>query len=288
MMKTSFFKANGIRFRICRWGSPKKPLLFFLHGWLDTAASFHFLCEFLKHDFHCVAPDLRGFGKSSHAPSPLGYFFYEYLADVRALLNHFSQAEPARLVGHSMGGNIGSLYAGTFPEHVSHLVNVEGFGIQDMPPSKGPLRVRAWIESNPDSVFKIYPSLKLLADRLRERHSFLTPSQAQFLAGQMAKKVRGGFRIAADPRHKRPHPYLYQSRNVAPFWQNISAKVINVIAAKTEMNAWLKSKAMDKELKKRLSHFPKQSRTAILADCGHMAHLEKPRELADLIANFVG
>lgn len=285
-MKSDYLKINGIRHRICHWGSASKPVLFFIHGWMDTGASFHFSCDFLKKYFFCVAPDLRGFGKSDHSPNPLGYFFYEYLADVHALLHRFSEVNPVRLVGHSMGGNIASYYAGTFPERVSHLVNVEGFGIQDMPPSAGPKRVRSWIESDPKRAFKTYPSLSILAERLTRANPDLTPRQARFLAGQMGEKIGNGFRIAADPRHKNPHPYLFQLRNAYPFWRKIRAGVLNVIAAKTEMNAWLKSESMTAEVQKRLEHYPKGSRTITIPDCGHMVHLQKPRELAELIKEF--
>ncbi len=38
-------------------------------------------------------------------------------------------AAPARLVGHSMGGNIACSYAGIRPERVRCVVNLEGFGL---------------------------------------------------------------------------------------------------------------------------------------------------------------
>lgn len=286
-MKTVFLEVNGIRHRVCVWGSRARPLLFFIHGWMDTGASFHFLCDHLKKDFFCVAPDLRGFGKSAHAPNPLGYFFYEYLADVHALLNHFSPKSPVRLIGHSMGGNIASSYAGTFPERVSFLVNIEGFGIQDMAAATGPKRVRSWIESDPKRAFKVYPSMTSLAARIARENPFLTAQQSRFLAQQMGENVGGGCRIAADPRHKNPHPYLFQLRNAYPFWRAIEARVLNVVAKNTEMKGWLKSKSLMTEIKKRLGHYPKGSKTALIPDCGHMVHLQKPHELALLIKDFV-
>ena len=63
-----------------------------------------------------IAPDWRGFGRTFHrAP---GYWFPEYLADLDDLLSKYSPTAPVRLVGHSMGGNIGGLHAGAMPGRV--------------------------------------------------------------------------------------------------------------------------------------------------------------------------
>lgn len=250
-------------------------------------ASFHFLCENLKDKFYCIAPDLRGFGKSGHTKNPLGYFYFEYLADVHALLNHFSAHEPARLVGHSMGGNIGSLYAGTFPHRVREFINIEGFGIEDMPANRGPKRVQDWLEARKKSPFRIYPSLKSLATRFTEQNPKLSIEQSQFLARHLSKKVRGGFQITADPRHKWLQPHLYQLQNIYPFWQNITARVLNLVAQNSEMAHWIKSDSLHEEIDRRLKYFPKESQKIVIPNCGHMAHLEKPEELAAIIKGFL-
>ena len=50
-----------------------------------------------------------GGGDSSRAPD--GYW-YPDLADLEAVLNHYSPDEPAYLLGHSLGGNVACHYAG--------------------------------------------------------------------------------------------------------------------------------------------------------------------------------
>ena len=48
----------------------------------------------------------------------------------------FSPNQPVNLLGHSMGGNIASLYAGVRPDRVATLINVEGFGLPDSDPER--------------------------------------------------------------------------------------------------------------------------------------------------------
>src|SRR3990167_1907429 len=126
-MKSFKLKINSLKFQFYTWGKSILPKLFLFHGWMESGASFHFLCEHLQKKFYCIAPDLRGFGKTEHTSNPLGYFFFEYIADAHAIFQKLAPREKVRILGHSMGGNLLSLYAGTFPEQVSHFINIEGF-----------------------------------------------------------------------------------------------------------------------------------------------------------------
>lgn len=280
---------NGLNLNIETWGSPKKPKLFLLHGWLDMGMSFAWMAEWLKDDFYCIAPDFRGMGRSEHSPSALGYFFYEYVADLHALFAHFSPDQPVRCLGHSMGGNVLSLYAGTFPERVSHLINVEGFGLHNMAPELGPSRMREWIETQDGQRFRVFPSLARFAKRLGEANPRLPPERALFLARHITRRTKQGYVMAADPRHKRVHPHLFHLQDVTPFWRNIQAKCLLVWTDQTNMDRWMKSGegGLDRELETRLAYFPKDSQRAVLKDCGHMVHHEQPEALARLVLKFL-
>ena len=107
-----------------------------LHGWMDTGASFQFVVDCMADDSSCVALDWRGFGRTDWEPN--GYWFPNYLADLDALLDILSPNQPTHLVGHSMGGNVASLYAGVRPERVARLVNIEGSGCPACRPIRHP------------------------------------------------------------------------------------------------------------------------------------------------------
>ncbi len=287
-MRTHALTINSLRHTCYTWGNPKKPSLFLIHGWMDTGASFDFVCRYLQKDFYCIAPDLRGFGRSAHTPNPLGYFFYEYIADLHQLFQKFSSDQPVNVLGHSMGGNILSFYAGSFPERISRFINIEGFGIFDMPPELGPERIRKWIEGLGSPRFKIYANFKELAQRLNEANSHLSAEQALFLAKQMGKKVKGGVILASDPKHKLPHPYLFQMKNFEAFLKKIEAHCLLIAAEKTQMDEWMKAgRDVMEEIKRRMDFFPPSSQKVILPYCGHMVHQEQPEELARLVGDFL-
>ena len=64
------------------WGDEDAPKLFMVHGWMDISASYQFIVDAMKRDWHVIAPDLRGFGQSEWAVG--GYWFPDYLADLEA------------------------------------------------------------------------------------------------------------------------------------------------------------------------------------------------------------
>lgn len=62
--RTEFVHLNNMRLCMRHWGDPDAPKLFMVHGWMDISASFQFIVDAMKRDWHVIAPDLRGFGHS--------------------------------------------------------------------------------------------------------------------------------------------------------------------------------------------------------------------------------
>jgi pimeloyl-ACP methyl ester carboxylesterase len=286
-MRQRSLKIHGLRQQLYVWGSPRLPTLFLFHGWLDTGAGFEFLAESLAKKFHCIAPDMRGFGKSEHAKSRLGYFFYEYVADLHELFAKLSPKRPVRVLGHSLGGMVASIYAGTFPERVSHLINVEGYLNPARKSETAPDRARAWIEGVGAQRFRVFKSLEAFAGRLQTSNPRLPADRALFLARHLAKRVRGGWMMAADPNHKLLDPYWLPREAHFAVWARIQARCFLVSAEKTEMA--LRFGEADFAAEKALleSKFPPGTRRAEIPDCGHMAHHEKPEALARLALDFL-
>jgi len=211
---------------VLTWGDPQSPRVVLLHGWMDVAASFQFLVDAFKRDWYVIAPDLRGFGRS--AWQPLGYWFYDYLADLEALLTRFVPDEPVRLVGHSLGGNIAMGYAGVRPARVARVVSLEGFGIPAEAADDATRKVAKWLDAvAKPRRFRPYADLAAVADRLQKKNPRLGRDKADFLAQHWARTLPDGrAELNSDPRHKLPFPHVYRIEEVVTVWRNISAPVL--------------------------------------------------------------
>src|SRR5690554_471273 len=120
------------------------PPLLLLHGWMDVGASFQQCVDGLNSGREVIALDWRGFGGSRGSRPADSHWFYDYYADLDAIIDHISPNAPIDLLGHSMGGNIAMIYAGTCPERVRRLINVEGFGLPRTQPDEAPRKLARW------------------------------------------------------------------------------------------------------------------------------------------------
>src|SRR5690348_9182776 len=228
---SQFVPVRGLSYHVRSWGDPAAPKLFMLHGWMDVGASFQFLVDALTRDWHVLAPDWRGFGRSEWCAD--GYWFADYIADLDALLEHFTPDSPACIVGHSLGGNVACIYAGVRPERVARVVSLEGFGVPSESPELAPEKLSKWLDAlrDPPS-FAPYANLGAVADRLQKNNPRMSRDHAEFLARHWAKSLPdGSARLRSDPRHKLPFPTIYRPEEIRATWQRVSAPVLWVAAS---------------------------------------------------------
>ncbi len=129
------FMSQRMRLHYVEWGNPDAPPLLLLHGTRDHCRNWDWIARELRHEWHIIAPDLRGHGDSAHSAE--GYYGMEAMVYDLAQLIHQQSLAPLAIVAHSLGGNIALRYTGLYPERVRKLVAIEGLG----PP---PALERAW------------------------------------------------------------------------------------------------------------------------------------------------
>jgi pimeloyl-ACP methyl ester carboxylesterase len=255
-----------------------------LHGWMDVGASFQFLVDALARDWCVLAPDWRGFGQSAWCED--GYWFADYLADLDALLEHFTPDAPARVVGHSLGGNVACVYGGVRPQRVARLVSLEGFGIPAEKPEVAPDKLLKWLDAlrDPPS-FAPYANLAAVADRLQKNNPRMARDHAEFLAAHWAEALPdGSARLRSDPRHKLPFPTVYRTEEVRAAWQRVTAPVLWVAASDSFVSRWLGEDSAG--LERRVESF-RNGRMTTIADAGHMLHHDQPASVAAAIEPFL-
>lgn len=270
---------RGVDYHVSEWGDVGSPLLVFLHGWGDAGSTFQFVVDAFENDFYVIAPDWRGFGESRHRA--VAYWFPDYLADLHALLNIYAPDRPAALVGHSMGGNVASLYAGSVPERVAAFVNLEGFGLPDSDPNEVPQHYRRWLEKSAASgAYSVYAGFAALAQRIQRRNPHLNGPRAAFVARQWADLNSDGVvRLKADPAHKLPNAVQYRRAEALACWQQINAPTLLVSGAESEFRAAAGCHTD-------LALLAGATEVAV-ADAGHMLHFEQPEALARVLEDFL-
>jgi len=278
-------RLRGLDMHLTRWGpdpTEAAPAVVLLHGWQDTGDTFQFMVDAFRHDWALVAPDWRGFGRSEWPQE--GYWFPDYIADLEALVDHLSPASPVRLVGHSMGGNVASLYAGLRPARVRCLANLEGFGLPRSTSTEAPGQLRKWLDqvrSVPTS--KDYESLEQLALVIQHRYPRFSAAQAAFVAAAWSREAGGVVRLLGDPRHRWINPIRYSREDAEATWRQVKAPVMMVLADESDYLAKLGADGDEGAFRRFIPHI----QIARVAQAGHMLHIEKADEVAAVVEEFL-
>ena len=280
---STFLDIRGKKYHIKVWGENDAPVLFYLHGWADTGSTFQFVVDALQSKWRIIAIDWRGFGRSEKINS--NYWFPDYLADLDEILRFHSSDQPATLIGHSMGANIASLYAGIKPEAINQLINIEGFGLNDSDPKNAPNNYRRWLEQQQlIPVFKAYASYNELVPRILKRSPNMKLEQAEFVAREWAyKDANGQINLHADPFHKLPNAVQYRRQEAEACWQQIQARTLFIWGENTNFKEQMQ---LLKEVNSK-DHPFFSAKTECVSDAGHMIHFEAPKLLALAIENFL-
>jgi pimeloyl-ACP methyl ester carboxylesterase len=283
--ESEFVQIRGLRYHVRHWRAAGAPKMVLLHGWMDVSASFQFMVDALRADWDVYAPDWRGYGLTDWGKADC-YWFPDYIADLDALLEHIQPAAAVSLVGHSLGGNVGALYAGVRPQRIARFVNLEGFGMAPTRAEQAPERYARWLEElrEPPGL-RPYESFAVLADRLQAGNKRLTRDKAQFLARQWGQEVAGrGVVLRGDPAHKIVNPVLYRYEEVRACWQKVRAPVLWVQGAESETPNRLHLDAA--QIAERRAACPNVKQASV-PEAGHMLHHDQPEAVARLVEEFL-
>jgi pimeloyl-ACP methyl ester carboxylesterase len=290
---SEFVPIRNLRYHVQVWGKPapdKTPLVM-VHGWMDVAASYQFVVDAFAQDHYIIAPDWRGYGKTS-AGSVDNFWFADYMADLEFLLDHYSPDKPVNLVGHSLGGNIVMLYGGVRPERIRRLINLEGFGLPATTPDMAPGRYAKWMDElkklhRGELDMRAYDAVSGVARRLMKTNPRLSQDKADWLAQHWAEEnAEGKWTILGQPAHKIISAHLYQAEEVLALYRRLNMPVLAVEASDNSLDLWWKGKFTLEQYHERIQHVPNVE-IGFIPDAGHMMHHDQPEVLAGLIERFI-
>lgn len=288
--RSIFTTIRGMKYHVRSWGDEAAPKLFLVHGWQDNSASFQFFVDALRHPWHVLAPDWRGSGLSQWAESG-SYWFSDFLADLSRLVDEFQPDSPVNLLGHSMGFNVASIFAGVRPHRVRRLINVECHGFRVTRPDDVRLRYAEWLEKLPERPpVRSYASFEELEAQVRKGNPRLSAERVAFIARHMAKPGPDGrIVLLTDPGQKSPANkmiYLGLMRNEEAMacWRHVSAPVLWIHGAASDTSEVIGTSA--EEVAARKACF-RDLEEVLMPGSGHMIHQEVPEELAPAVEQFL-
>lgn len=266
-----------------RWTPPQVQAadIVLLHGFMDAAGSWDLVAPLLAAAGHRVwALDLRGHGEG-HRIDPHDYYhFPDYLLDIDRLVHTHAElsARPFILVGHSMGGMVGTLFAGTYPEQISHFVNIEGIGPPEGDVETTPERMRGFLEGV-RTIQEKGPAPPLpRADMLRRlelAHPRVPLALLETRLPHLTRELTDGTLVwRYDPLHRTRGPFPFRTSVFLRFAAHVTAPTLYVSGGANGFR--LRDEALRLRAFMDLQHVD-------FEDAGHMVHWTRPAELAQAI-----
>lgn len=181
------FLSQRLRLHYVDWGNPEAPPLILQHGGRDHCRSWDWVAEELRHDWHVIAPDLRGHGDSAWSPDG-DYSIISLVYDFAQLVETLGH-DQVSIIGHSLGGNIVTRFTGLYPEKVRKMVNIEGLGLTgDQVAAKESMNLAQALRDYIDQRRKTsgrqshrYPTLEAAYARMKAENTYLSEEQARHL-----------------------------------------------------------------------------------------------------------
>src|SRR6185503_12095658 len=238
--ESRFYESQGLRLHYSDWGNEHAPLLLLVHGGRDHCRSWDLIARSLQPHFHVLAPDLRGHGDSEWTKGG-SYALTEYVYDLSRLVQS-TAAQHVTIVGHSMGGMVGLIYAGTFPDRVSALVVLDGVTV--LPNAKktpAHERIAKWIgqlDKLEEREPRRYRTIDEAAAQMRAHNARLPPELAHHLATHGVRRNEDGtYSWKFDPYQRTMAPHRLSPDDHVSLWSRITCPTLLLCAAESFLDS---------------------------------------------------
>ena len=215
------------------------------------------------------------------------YHFPDYVHDLDCVVESLG-VPSINLVGHSMGGTISFLYAGTFSQRVRKLVLVEGIGPPGMAFPDAPLRMEKFLSemkairegTTMDFASFEYPSVEGAAERFHKVNPRLDPERAlQLTRWGMRRTDNEKWVWKFDPLHRTTSPQPFYAEQAIEFYRRIECPVLVILGKESRQTR-------RPDVQRRLDAIRDRRRVDI-DRAGHMVHQDNPEALAEVVMAFL-
>jgi pimeloyl-ACP methyl ester carboxylesterase len=277
--------SQRLRLHYVDWGNLGAPPLLLLHGGRDHCRNWDWVAEALRHDWHIIAPDLRGHGDSQWSPDG-SYTMAGYIYDLAQLV-HQQALAPVTVIAHSLGGHIALRYAGLYPENVRKLVAIEGLGpspktMKEQSNKTIVDRMRSWIDQQRGLAGRVprrYASIEDAFKRMQEENKQLSPERARHLTQHGVNQNEDGtYSWKFDNYVRVWPPYDMTPLEVEQLWARISCPTMLVYGKES----WASNPQEDG----RVRHF-RTAQVVSVDHAGHWVHHDRLDAFLELVRGFV-
>ena len=280
--ESRFYESQGLRLHYADWGNEDAPPLILIHGGRDHCRSWDAIAQALQPHFHVLAPDLRGHGDSDWTKGG-SYALTEYLYDLTRLVKSVAGRE-LTIIGHSMGGMVGLIYSGSFPDKVSTLVVLDGVTVfPDAKRLPAHERITKWVgqlDNLHDRTPRRYRTIEEAAAQMQTHNKRLSPELALHLATYGVRQNGDDtYSWKFDPYQRAMAPQRLGPEDHIALWSRITCPTLLLHAEESFLGG---SKAAG------LAGYFQRARFETISGAGHWLQHDKPDEVLSSIRNFLG
>jgi len=274
--RSAYLRLNGLDAHYRHWGDPDDPPVLLLHGLRSYSATWAPLAADLARDHWVLALDARGRGESAWDPQRR-YVTESYVSDVEEWVRRLG-LERCAVVGHSMGGTTGYVFAARHPDAVERLV-VEDIGPGSSTSGAGSERIVREMANIPESFGDLEeaaaywrglrPSLSVAAVASRLSHTLRRrPDGTWVWRLDMAGIAEA--RLSGDPAAG------------IDLWRCVEELACRTLVLRGELSDFLTTSTCE-EMARRQPRL----RWATVEGAGHYAHDDNPEQYAALVGAFL-
>ncbi len=242
------------------------PVILMVHGFPLTHAMWEFQIEALKENYRVLAPDLRGFGKSSHTRGTMD--MRKFADDLAEVLDALEISEPVTFCGLSMGGYIAWQFVKHHANRLDKLILCDTKASADDEDAEKNRHKLAdsVLEYGADVVAQAMPK-KLFAKSTLQNQSDIVSQCKEMMLEAHPEGIAAALRGMAE----RP--------DMREFLPNISLPTLVIVGEEDQITTTHEMRAMAEMIP--------QATFLEVPNAGHMAPMENPEPVNQAIKKFL-
>ena len=258
---------NGMKIRYLEYGTAHHRYVLFIHGLGSSADRWLDIPSVLSAKFHTIAIDLPGFGESDK-PATMDYTIKNFRDVVTDFINSILVDDHAKIsvVGHSLGGYIAAEVSMKIINKIERLVLIDSSGMLKKPTPLLEEYLDVAMNPTKDRVRQVFEQMVANPTRIP------TKLVESFITRINLPNAKHAFKST-----------LQNSANT-----QIQLERLNLIEGLPVLIIWgLEDKVIPVEHSRLFNESLVNSQVKIIPDTGHAPFAEKPKQICEMLCDFL-